>query len=294
VRHVRMLGIGLLAVLATSAIALSAASPALAEKNFFKLFVPGCPLRHVPEALTQCIYGKTGEGSEFKAGNIQVPLSKPIVLKGGDILNEETGLFTFVGAETGPTISKVAQELPGGLESIVDPTKLSGTEAARYHKIVNEGKTKTTVTVELAGPASSIYVNPFAIFEGVGTALEVPVQIKLSNPFLGGACYAGSNAHPIVVAMTTGESGALKGNVGEVEFHAGGEIVVFHNNSLVNGLYVAPGVYGCGQINGADEAVNSKSGLPAEPGASTVVLKGELWASGALATAEFMNLKYNE
>ena len=46
---------------------------------------------------------------------------------------------------------------------------------------------------------------------------------------------------------------------------AGGEVLIITNGDLVDNEYSAPGAYGWG-LNGADEAVNSKSGLPAGPG----------------------------
>ena len=260
----------------------------------YGLFVPWCPLRD-PRGLTQCLYGKTGPGAYFKAGNITVPFTKSIYLKGGDVLTEveEKYHFTFVGSENdNETLSKTPEEVPGGLESVVDPTKLSESELARYNETIAAGKTKTTVTIELAGPTGEIYVNPFAILEGEGEAIGLPVQVKVSNPFLGKSCYIGSNSQPIRVSTTSGKSGALTGRVGELSFKAGGEVLIITNGDLVDNEYSAPAAYGCGTFNGADAAVNSKSGLPAGPGENVVNLEGELQASGAVETAAFFGLEY--
>ena len=279
-------------VLSTASSALAITKEEKATLKAFKLFVPWCPLRD-PRGLTQCLYGKTGAGAYFKAGNVTVPFTKPITLKGGDILNEETGAFTFVGSENdNETLSKTQEEVPGGLEAVVDPTKLSEAELTRYNKAIAEGKTKTTVTIELAGPTGEIYVNPFAIIEGTGEAIGLPVQVKVSNAFLGKSCYIGSNSQPIRVSTTTGTSGGLTGRVGELEFKAGGEVLIIKNGDLVDNEYSTPGAYGCGVANGADEAVNSKSGLPAGPGSNVVSLEGELQASGAIETAAKLGYEY--
>jgi hypothetical protein len=263
-----------------------------ATKEAFSKFVPWCPLRD-RRGLTQCLYGKTGAGAYFKAGNITVPFTKGIVLKGGDILNEKTGRFTFVGAENdNQTLSNTPEEVPGGLEAVVDPTKLSGSELARYNNAIAAGRTTTTVTIELAGPAGRIYVNPFAIIEGTGEAIGLPVQVKLSNPFLGGACYIGSNSQPIRVKTTSGKSGKLEGRVGELEFKAGGEVLIIKNGDLIDNEYKAPAAYGCGKALGADEAVNSKSGLPAGRENNVVSLEGILEASGAIETANATGYEY--
>ena len=46
-----------------------------------------------------------------------------------------------------------------------------------------------------------------------GTALGLPVKIKLSNTLLGSSCYVGSNTEPIQIDLTTGASGALAYNL---------------------------------------------------------------------------------
>jgi hypothetical protein len=264
---------------------------AFEKKYNFSNFYPWCPLRD-PRGLTQCLYGKSNKGAYAKLGNVTVPFVHPVFLKGGDILNEETGEFSFVGAERGETLSKTAQPVPGGLEAIVDPELLSTTERERYESVIESGNPAVTATIELAGPASEITVNPFAILEGTGTAIGLPVQVKLSNEFLGKSCTIGTQSVPLRVETTTGKSGALEGKVGELAFTAGGEILILKHGDLVDNEFTAPAAYGCGQLNGADEAINAKTGLPSGKEQNVVSLEGELLASGAVETAAHLGVEY--
>ncbi|HME02240.1 MAG TPA: hypothetical protein VKG38_04320 [Solirubrobacteraceae bacterium] len=293
-----------IAMALTSLGALSVASPTMAHaeslQQLFKPFLAQCPLRQTePQKLTQCIWGESSEGSEFVAGKIAVPLNKHIFLQGGSDFNEVTEHFTYVNTENGNNVvSKVAQPVTGGLTAIVDPSKLSEKELARYNKVVESGKTGVTATIELAGPASSVTLSEEALLLGEGTALGLPVEVKLSNSFLGGSCYVGTNNNPVVVDMTTGsmppngEEPEVKGTTGELEVKDGGVEVNIFNNQLVNNTYAAPGATGCGVRSGADEAVNSASGLPSPTGHNRVVLHGTLKVAGAESMAEELGLEY--
>ncbi len=103
-----------------------------------------------------------------------------------------------------------------------------------------------TATTELAGPAKAVGVHLNNLVEAEGTALELPVKIKLDNPFLGSKCFVGSNSHPIVIDLTTGTTSPpppntpISGKVGEVKFEDEFTIVHITNNSLVNNSFAAP------------------------------------------------------
>src|ERR1700728_4675046 len=107
-----MAAVGVLAV-----VALSGASSALATtpSGEYAVFAQ-CPLSN--EELASCIYSKT-ESGEVALGSQKVPITNPIILQGGNAENEETGALTFVGAANGETLSKTAQNVPGGLTSLI-------------------------------------------------------------------------------------------------------------------------------------------------------------------------------
>jgi hypothetical protein len=260
-RHVRILGLCLVAIFAMSALTAGAAlakqpKPGSDNKKEWLKFA-NCPLN---QGGRGCIWGESGVGTYFQAGNFTVHFTKPILLQGaekeGETLpcNEENDLrywecgvqgkenietLEFVGPEYGnSTLSKVAQPAPS-LTEIVDPELLSPSELARYEKDVAAGKTKVTATIELAGPASSFFLAETNLLEGYGEALGLPVQIKLSNPFLGTTCYDGSNSNPIQVEYTTGTTNPpapnepVTGKPGGLFSTISGEIVHIVEGELV-------------------------------------------------------------
>jgi hypothetical protein len=280
VRHVRTLGVCLVTAFALSAIA---ATTALA--NPFAVFA-NCPTEythdfgHGLQQLNACTYGKSNNKSFFKSGNALVHMIHPVVLAGGLIEETETTLL-FVLPKTGTSIiTKVAQPAQSLTEEL-NPELLPPAEKARYEKFVGEGRTKVTATIETAGVFDGKGVIDLGnLLNEQGTALKFEVQVKLNNPFLGGHCSVGSNSNPINIELTTGQSGALHGKLGHLNFIAGGEILKIEENELVNGEYTTPGATGCGVANGANAAINASLGLPATAGQSETVIAGTLEQSG--------------
>src|SRR3954453_4113542 len=158
-----------------------------------------CPLNRV--TITDCIFS-VSNGGEFTIGKKTVPLVNPVTLQGGaEGAGEEV---SFYGAENGDTLSKTPQPVPGGLLGITAPSWWPTILKDLFNETINNGFTGVTATVELAAPASSIQISVASLFFEQGTALSLPVKIKLSNPFLGSNCYVGSNSNPITLALTTG------------------------------------------------------------------------------------------
>jgi hypothetical protein len=297
VRHVRMLGLCLVAVFAMSVVN---AVPALAnepEPGPFKRFAH-CPLHYTgPFAQGEwtgtqaCIAAKSSSSSEFHAGNVTVHLTKPITLTGGYAEREESDELQFLGAENGETLKPVA-ELGPSLGEVVDPSLLSEAERTRFEKDISAGRTKVTATIELAGPPESIFLSEPNILEATGTGLGLPVKVKLSNAFLGKTCYVGSDESPISIELTTGTSGGLTGNVGKLAGINDGSIIRITDDSLVNNTYTTPGVTGCGKEAGAaDAAVNAKLGLPSEtPESNDAIINGTLWQTSREEAEEYGGL----
>lgn len=288
-------GVALVASLA----ALSVAPSALAASNPFKVF-RYCPLANPLVDENGCQTATSGGESEFTAGNVKVPLTKPITLNLGFHEKEiEPEFLEIWGAEYGyETMTKKAQEIPGGLTSEVDTALLSPSELARYEKIVSEGKTRVTATVELAGATTpaGIKINLGALLSEEGTAIVIPTQVKLSNPFLGPTCYVGSNTNPIVVHTTTGTTSPpegiepIKGRLGELTVIGEGRMLKVTGARLVDNTFAVPGVTGCGVKNGANAAIDAGAGLPSPAGHNTVILEGTLYQAGAEAVKENLGL----
>jgi len=240
------------------------------------------PSKKIREAY-EAEHGKPAELlSQLTAGKVTVPLKLSIILRGG-IAFENEGEERWVGAQGAETIQAVPQAAQP-LNKDVDTALLSPAELNRYNYYVKISKeTKVTAAVELAGPASAIQVNVGHLLEEQGTAFAFPVKLKLSNPFVGPDCYAGSDANPIVVELTTGASGALHGKNGSgLRGDRHGFILTLTTNTLVNNTFASPGVEGCGIEGGADAAIDSALGLPSASGQNRTVLNGTL----KLATGE--------
>ncbi len=358
-RHVRMLGLCLVAVFAMSAVTLTVVSPALAggcnqeckelkekekqeakeakeaekaaekqkkeqekaerkqkkeqekrekeeiknpglEFSKFNQCAFGYPSLGEGLEMDGCIYGEAGPASYFQAGNVTVHFVKPVILRGGFQENEYTGELHWVGAQNGETISKEAQPAPSLTEG-VDAELLPEAEKTRYEEYLASGKsTAVTATIELAKPATDIYLNEANLLSENGESFGFPVEIHLSNKFLGPYCYVGSYSNPIVVPFTTGETNPeppntpIHGRLGQIKVIGGGQILQVgvlpeHPTRLVNNEYASPGVTGCGLDGRADAAINAALGLPSPAGSNSTELVGELFQAGIEAVKEHIN-----
>jgi hypothetical protein len=238
-----------------------------------------CPLSH--PALVFCTFSESS-GGFFQVGKKTVPLKNPVILQGGLEFNEAEEA-QFVGAENGETLSKTPQPVPGGLLGVEAPKSWPLFLQILFNETINKGLTGVTATVELAAPASSIKVSPENISGEEGDALVLPVKIKLDNAFLGSSCYIGSNAHPVVINFTTGETSPpapnkpIHGSAGALSINGAGTILTLSGGSFVNNSFAAPGANGCGGLFSflVDPFVNSLVGIPSAAGTNTAILEGK-------------------
>lgn len=274
-----------LSVVAALTMALASAGSAFATPTGDFAVFAQCPTNNT--AVNLCFYALSS-GGEFHVGTKTVPIVNTITLQGGSILNEETGAETFVGAKNGETLSKTPQPVPGGLLGIVAPEGWPQWLKNIFNEFINNGITGVTETTELVGNPGISRAN--LLFQE-GTALELPVRVKLNNAFLGNSCYIGSAAHPIVQHLTSGTTSPpppntpISGQVGELEFKDEFTLVIIRNNSIVDNAYAAPGAEGCGGIFSflVDPAVNAQLGLPSAAGHNTTRLNGTLYNATAEA-----------
>jgi hypothetical protein len=298
VRHLRMLG---LCLVATVALCAMTASQAMAKKEACTQYGEYCETlkEHANiAAMGNCPYEETGvvecfwartlpsktEPSYFTAGKITVDLKTPITLQGGGVSDGENQ-FAFAAPVGAPVITPSPQPtIP--LTKAVNTALLSPSELTRYtyfSKIVKENK--TTATVEEAGPVNQLVVNLSNLLSEEGAAFTFPVKVHLSNPFVGENCYVGSNEHPIIVKFTDGiVNEELRGSEGEFS-ELSHFIVWIQENKLASFPFEVPGVEGCGVDGGADAAIDSAIGLPSASG-NVSVLHGELKSATAKAERE--------
>lgn len=228
-----------LALTAIFASAANAATPAPPYQDF-----AGCPSRAENPFVAECIKF-TFDNGEIGIGNREVPLTNPIVLRGG--VEQITGNFIY-NAEGG--IVPVQQTVPGGLIGL---TGLKGLDEA----VANNQQLKLYATVELAGNPGSVSEEPFTL----------PVKIHLQNQLLGSNCYVGSAANPIDLNLeSTAAPEGIEAEAGRPEVFTTTSPGTYADNS-----YAVPGANGCQLTIGSfhlpiDELVNAAYDLPSAAG----------------------------
>jgi hypothetical protein len=244
-----------------------------------------CPLED--PATDLCLY-TSAHGGVFDVGAKRVPVRRAITLQGGvQVVEDAEGEVVrdrFIGARDGATLPATPEDVPGGLAGVVDPALLTAGERRALHGLIARDPSRVTITVELAAPASKIGVNIQNLVEATGIAVSLPVKVKLTNAFLGGRCYIGSNAHPIHLMLGTGRTDPprpnrpIRGRIGKAQLKDRDSVIVVRRNLLVDNAFAAPGASGCADPDGRpiDRAVDSALGLPARAGENTVMLEGTL------------------
>ena len=264
-------------------VALSMAGPALGrtkkltkeEKAEFLPFAQ-CPLASAEICL---LAGTTG--GEFVIGSKTLPITKPILLQGGlaESILQTGGPQPLIAAANGETLSKVPEEVPGGLLGVGG---LGG---------------EVTATAELAGPVSSVIVSPGAVLVEKGTAVSLPVKVKLSNELLGENCYIGSDAEPLVLHLTVGKTTPpegtepIQGSRTPLEYGAQFKIIKVAKVTLVDNTFAVPAATGCG--NETDGSVvtallNTDIGLPSAAGKNKAIMIGPLEQTEAKWPREYL------
>jgi hypothetical protein len=259
---------------------LALASPALAKEptGDFAVFKQ-CP--RFTTGVNFCLYSQVKSG-EVKIGKTAVPIENTVTLQGGIIRNEETGAETLVGALNGESLSKTPQNVPGGLLNLIKCKEIKNEfERKVCEAIFEKGILGVTATTELAGFPG---ISTDNLVNEEGTALTLPVRVKLDNPLLGKECYVGSFTSPITLNLTTGETKPpapnkpIKGKLGNLEFKDEFNLIEITNNTLVDNSFSVPTASGCGGIFSSiiDPIINAKLGLPSAAGNNTTIQNGTI------------------
>lgn len=210
-----------------------------------------CPYKTAE--VKKCIYSVT-ESGEVILGNKTVTIKSPVTLQGG-YGAPVSGISPFFAATNGvSTLSKAAQEVPGGLLGIVPSASSPPLVKALINFFTKNSLVAVNATLELAKPATEIKISENNLAAKKGVALEMPVQVHLENPFLGKSCFVGSSGSPIIWKLTTGATSptspntAISGAGGEGSFTEGTRIFNLKSNKLVENNWSAPAPTGCGGI----------------------------------------------
>ena len=299
-RHVRMLGLCLVAALAVVAVAASSALAVKLPTKSAKIYV-NCPVNGEADGFKDaaCVFGATepNEGGQFTVGPITVPLAKQIVLQYGLAENEEANELLYIAPTHGvEAITPTPEKVPGEPIAHITPAEqeeLGWPETLKYsYSRAQKDRAARTVyeTIELAGtPATSLQ----RIVEEQGTGVEAPVKIKGENKWLselGDVCYIGSNAEPITQHLTSGESESpltheiIHGSAGEIAVSQkhGAEAVFLAHSDLVDNTYAVPGAVCTGPYSSVIAATMDKEfDIPQPAGASVTEIKGTLSTASA-------------
>jgi len=294
----RFKGVACTAMLSAMLISLALAGSAQAKLTGEFTKFQYCP--YTTATVARCMNALTN-GGEVVLGTKKVTIEKPVTLQGGytEPAEEgpEEGYAKFFAATNGITLSKAAQNVPGGLAGIVPDEKSPALVKALIKFFFENSLTGVTSTLELASSPSDIRVNESHLAEGLGVALKMPVKVHLENPFLGKSCYVGSSGSPIKFELTAGVTNPpapnkpITGKTGEVEFLEGARILRLTGNELVDNAWSAPAASGCGGILSflVNPIINGQIGLPSAAGKNTVILKNTI-----MTTTSFGLKKNNE
>ncbi|HMJ23288.1 MAG TPA: hypothetical protein VK513_15335 [Terriglobales bacterium] len=246
-----------------------------------------CPYKN-PE-VARCLYSTTNSG-EVVLGKKTVPIEKAVVLQGGYAESDAKGNSKFIGATNGITLSKAAQNVPGGLLGIVPEASQPPLVKALIKFFFENKLTGLTSTLELAKSASDIVVNEEALGGELGPGLTLPVKVHLENPFLGKSCFVGSSSSPITWELTSGTTSPpgpnkpITGTLGEIQFLEGGSILETKGTKIVDNAWSAPGASGCGGILAflVNPIINSQLGTTTK-GNNTAILNNTIFIAAAPA-----------
>jgi hypothetical protein len=276
-------------IAAIASLAMVAAPAAMATpKGGYAVFAQ-CPLH--AEEVNACIFSPT-ESGHVTIGKQEVPIVTTQDLQGGLLRPEEPFVKHLAGALNEETLTKTPQKVPGGLlgikcEEITGSGWLEKEARKLCEYLFANSLTNVYAITELAGPASGIVLNSAAEQLGEGTALTLPVKVRLENPLFGSECYIGSNSEPLEFNLTTGAtSGGPTGKPGTQTTTEEGGILVISGVSLVNNTFKAPGASGCGIFGLLDGLINEKIGLPSAAGKNVAVLNGKVEIANAALVEE--------
>jgi hypothetical protein len=272
-------------VVAVALAALVGAVPARAEvthhpQGAFAIF-SSCPLND--PLVVKCMVVTTS-GGELRLGHLVVAITKTFqILRGGFGEEAADGMRPFFPPEDGAPIQPTPLPVPGGLAGMLEPSLLPSSLRAAFDSAGDTGLGGLTATIEVAGPASATSFSQYNALSEEGVALEEPLRIKLTNPFLGENCYIGSTSDPIVVQATTGTTNPpppnkpLKGKSGFLNPTEKTALVMVEGNVDVASSFAVPMASGCGGSFAplVDRAIDAKVGLPSPAGQNAAILDND-------------------
>ena len=299
-RHVRMLGLCLMAALLVSAMAAIPAMAKYTDETWGQYKY--CPYEN-PE-VTQCVAGITSGGTSggfFQIGKVEVPLVKPVTLQGGMIYKGAEHDFYGLAAAVNGGETLESPELPvrHGLtlisKEIQEEAHWPQALKESFKEAVRNKETRLVVKIEVAG--NSIYESPTVLsaenlIEEEGAAFILPLKVRIISPWLaklgGGPCQVGNDEHPVIQELTTADGGTP----GHIKLNSAFDAAEVLGSRLVDfGWSVEAGAdaTGCGGSEYeqyVDEAIDLVSVNNASEHKGFTVLQGTLFLAEDFAVRE--------
>jgi hypothetical protein len=274
--HRKEMRVGCLALFVTALGALGFVGSASAKLTGDFTVFGQCPFAN-PE-VRKCISAVT-QGGEIAIGGTKVALVNPVTIQGGFTRQDEEGNARMVDAVNGMTMPKTPQPVPGGLRGLASAGK-APLLLQTLLRALSAKLNQVNATLEFARPTNEVVMNENNFAGETGPGLTMPVKVHLENPLLGGSCYIGSSAAPIVLALTAGTTSPpppnlpIAGTLGLIEFLAEGSILEVNGAVLVDNSFSVPKASGCG---------GTLSSSPSSAGHNTVIMKSKLMVGAAAA-----------
>lgn len=237
--------VALAALAAVTVLAPATATATTLPAPGYEQFV-GCPTPEQNAEITTCFREVTEEnGGVLTMGNIEVPLAKPMTMRGG-----QTAAGAWDNNASGGIVP-VKQPVPGGVVGLTGLTWLEEFVPPEGLLLYAEITLATTPGDQLAEPAYR------------------PIKVRMVNATLGNNCYIGSGLKPIKLQLAATVSPTSSGTMNGIEH--------LSNGTHFDNTYEVPGASGCVltlfgfipvSINGV---INEQSGLPAAEGESETI-----------------------
>ncbi len=233
---------------------------------------------------TGCIAVVNTSGT-FTIHGVPVAIKHPVIVQFGVWSPPGAVSSQFEGGTVMPADGRSlvdSPELtPGGLPVLLlCPGSTPGIQAL-CRKASNSGHTGLTALVRPAGPITNFQLTTFT----------QPVKIQLINQVLGGKCYIGSDANPIVLNPTiTSGSLAFVPDPNPTRFPNTAVLEIL-NAQATDTSFTVPVATGCGPGGSADAQIDTTLGLPSLSGNSLVLNGNSYFADDFSAANQIDDLK---
>ncbi|MER5839823.1 hypothetical protein ABT099_05810 [Streptomyces prasinus] len=218
----------------------------------------------------QCVVSTSASGT-IKLGKTTVVTGKTNLQLG--VVQNADGTSSVVAPSSGALVADSAT-VPGGLLGLMCPSDVPVITA--ICKTLDDATlNKITATMESVG-------TPYAFDQTAGILTDMPivalpVRIHLENPLLGGKCYIGTAANPILLrpenrtypefGMSFFRSDGTPDEAGEMSR------INLTGATQNDSSFAVPAATGCGlNVGLINAAVNAKTGLPSAAGNNSLTL----------------------